>query len=61
MLERPDGDAEAQSVVMHELAHVLGAGHAKSSDELMAASVGRTTFGDGDRYALARLGRGRCG
>lgn len=55
------GAAEVQAVITHELAHVVGAGHAESSEELMAAqNVGQTEFGPGDRYALAALGHGRC-
>ncbi|WP_299442142.1 hypothetical protein [uncultured Phycicoccus sp.] len=55
------GAAEVQAVIAHELAHVVGAGHADSPDELMAAqNRGQTGFGPGDRYVLAVLGNGDC-
>ncbi len=54
------GAAEAQAVIMHELAHVLGAGHAEDSGEIMAAATGADSLGEGDRYALAVLGQGKC-
>ncbi|QIM20597.1 hypothetical protein G7075_04620 [Phycicoccus sp. HDW14] len=48
-------------MVMHELGHVIGAGHAEDSGQLMSAAGGLdTSFGDGDRYVFARLGRGSC-
>lgn len=56
------GDAEVQAVVMHELAHVVGAGHAESDDEIMSPSTSnQLAFGAGDLYALSVLGQGRCG
>jgi hypothetical protein len=49
-----------QHVLMHELAHTLGLGHAGESDhELMAPSAGDSaspTLGVGDQYALAQVG-----
>ncbi len=55
------GFEEAQSVVMHELGHVIGAGHAASSGQLMSeAGNADTRLGDGDRYVFARLGQGSC-
>ena len=60
-LGTPQGFAGVQSVVMHELGHVLGAGHVQDSRELMAAeNSGQEAFGVGDRYALSVLGRGEC-
>ena len=57
----PEGQDFAQSVIMHELGHVLGAGHSQSDDELMAERTdGRTSLGEGDRYAFAVLGGGPC-
>lgn len=56
-----EGAAAVQAVIAHELAHVVGAGHADSPDELMAAqNRGQTGFGPGDRYVLAVLGNGEC-
>lgn len=56
-----NGFAGVQAVIMHELAHVLGAGHVQDPRELMATeNSGRTDFGIGDRYALSRLGQGEC-
>jgi hypothetical protein len=44
-------------VVLHELAHVVGLGHATSQGNLMEPSGGGvTTFGPGDLAGLARLG-----
>lgn len=60
-LSTAEGSRGVQAVVMHELAHVLGAAHVPSSRELMhAESSGRTSFGVGDRYALSVLGNGEC-
>jgi hypothetical protein len=45
-------------VVLHELAHVLGLGHAESNGNLMEPSGGGvTTFGPGDLAGLEHLGR----
>jgi hypothetical protein len=45
-------------VVQHELGHVMGLDHVKSSGELMEPSGGGVTdFGSGDLEGLARLGR----
>ena len=45
-------------VVLHELAHVLGLGHAESIGNLMEPSGGGvTTFGPGDLAGLEHLGR----
>ncbi|WP_143598287.1 peptidase [Phycicoccus duodecadis] len=60
-LTTPEGFIRVQAVIMHELSHVLGAGHVQDSRELMAEeNSGRTDFGIGDRYALSQLGRGAC-
>ena len=45
-------------VLLHELAHVLGLGHAESDGNLMEPSGGGvTSFGPGDLAGLAHLGR----
>jgi hypothetical protein len=52
---------EAQAIVDHEFGHLVGLDHADSRGELMyAENTGRTTWGPGDREALARLGNIRC-
>lgn len=50
------------AVVMHELGHVVGADHPADASQLMAAQHrNQRDWQDGDRYALALLGQGRCG
>lgn len=50
-----------RATVVHELAHVLGAGHVDDPTQLMhAESTGQTRLGDGDRRGLAILGQGEC-
>ncbi|KAA1418935.1 matrixin family metalloprotease [Nocardioides humilatus] len=54
-------DSEARAIMLHELGHLVGLGHVRSSDELMFSdNLGRTDFGTGDLNGLVRLGRGRC-
>jgi hypothetical protein len=53
--------AAARGVVIHELGHVVGAGHVRDPHQLMSErgnAEGR--LGSGDRYVLARLGQGEC-
>jgi hypothetical protein len=53
--------AAEQSVVMHELGHVLGLGHVQDRNEVMyPAAHGQTAYGVGDLSGLARLGAGQC-
>lgn len=60
-LASPQGAANVQAVVMHEIGHVLGADHVHDPRELMAAeNSGQTGFGVGDRFALSVLGNGQC-
>jgi hypothetical protein len=62
ILARPDGEAEARAIVMHELGHVVGLAHVDDPAQLMNAdNVGLTNFGPGDLAGLALLGKGRCG
>lgn len=50
-----------ESVVMHELGHVLGLGHVRDPREVMyPESRGLTEYGPGDLTGLARLGAGYC-
>lgn len=60
ILTRPDGVDQARSVVVHELAHVLGLGHVDDVTSLMAESGGATELSDGDRAGLRAAGSGPC-
>lgn len=61
LLDRPGGQARTKAVMLHELGHLVGLDHVNDPDELMyPTATGRTTFGDGDRDGLARLGSGPC-
>ncbi|WP_392543421.1 hypothetical protein [Oryzobacter telluris] len=64
MLENLDSDwgrRQVESVVMHELGHVLGADHVQDHDQLMWDDKdGQTDLGPGDRYGFSRLGAGQC-
>ena len=56
------GRGSVRAVVMHELAHVVGADHSEDQSQLMAAEHrGQRDWEDGYRYALAVLGQGPCG
>jgi matrixin len=52
------GASSYGQVMMHEMLHALGLGHATSPTELMAgvASAQNTTFGPGDLAGIARIG-----
>jgi len=56
------GSDQVRSVILHELAHVVGLGHVDDPAELMypEGQPGVTVFGPGDRAGLARLGQGPC-
>jgi hypothetical protein len=61
ILERPDGTERATAVVIHELVHVVGLGHADGEGQLMSVDgSGRTTLGDGDLRGLAELANVPC-
>lgn len=61
ILKHPDGDAQVEAIIMHELGHLLGLDHVDDPDELMHDdNLGLTEFGPGDRVGLAKLGSGRC-
>ncbi|CCG05831.1 matrixin family metalloprotease [Blastococcus saxobsidens] len=62
ILAEPDGAATLRSVVLHELAHLVGLSHVDDDRELMfpEARRGVTDFADGDRTGLATLGQGTC-
>lgn len=53
---------DEESVVLHELLHVLGLGHTDEPGQLMAAeSTGQTGLGDGDLAGIAALEDAACG
>jgi len=57
------GREQARSVVMHELAHLVGLDHVDAPRQLMHPTGddrSPTEFADGDRRGLAELGRGPC-
>lgn len=55
------GGDTVRAVVVHEVGHVLGAGHPQSPDQLMSErGAGSLTLAKGDLHALAILGRGDC-
>lgn len=55
------GRAYIRSVVMHELAHVIGLDHVDDTTQLMYESyTGKTSFGAGDLAGLRKLGPGPC-
>jgi hypothetical protein len=62
LLGRRDGLHEAQAVVLHELAHLVGLDHVDDPAQLMypEAQDGVTDFGAGDLTGLAVLGSGPC-
>lgn len=62
ILAEPDGAATLRSIVLHELAHLVGLSHVDDDRELMfpEARRGVTDFADGDRTGLATLGQGPC-
>ena len=56
-----NGTGAEESVVMHELGHVLGLGHAQHRNEVMYREAHRQVeYGPGDLSGLARLGAGSC-
>lgn len=62
ILERRNGRAQARSVIMHELGHLVGLDHVDDPDQLMNGNgnPGVTRFEAGDVAGLNRLGAGRC-
>jgi hypothetical protein len=62
VLATPDGTAIARSVVVHELAHVVGLAHVDDPTQLMAprSDPGVTELQAGDLTGLALAGAGTC-
>lgn len=62
ILEERGGRAGVRSVMMHELAHLVGLDHVDASGQLMrpTGDESLTTWGAGDRTGLAAVGSGRC-
>jgi hypothetical protein len=57
-----EGWASARAVVEHELGHLVGLDHVRSTGELMngTTQIRVTGFQAGDQVGLQRLGAGRC-
>ena len=58
----PNGVADVQAVIEHELGHLVGLDHVDDPQELMYPSTdGQVTdYGPGDRLGLRQLGQGAC-
>ena len=54
------GRREAQAIVDHELAHLVGLSHVEDASQLMNAESGATEYGAGDLAGLAALGEVPC-
>ncbi|MET4144141.1 hypothetical protein [Arthrobacter sp. UYCo732] len=54
--------AQVQSLILHQMGHMVGLGHAEGTDELMYRANDRTkaAFSEGDLAGLALLGNGPC-
>lgn len=62
ILDGRAGRAGVRSVMMHELAHLVGLDHVDAPGQLMRPNGDEsiTTWGTGDRTGLAAVGSGRC-
>lgn len=62
LAEGPNGQAVAEGVVTHEVAHLVGLGHVDDPGELMnpTAALSQTYLAHGDLAGLARVGTGPC-
>lgn len=61
LAETPNGRALALTVIMHEIAHVVGLDHVNDPTELMnATNTSLADWGPGDRAGLALAGAGSC-
>jgi predicted Zn-dependent protease len=61
-LTEPQGYARAESVLLHELGHVVGLGHVTDRKQIMFAmeTPSVTRYAAGDLAGLAKLGAGVC-
>lgn len=55
------GAAQAQVIMDHEFAHLVGLGHVTDKGELMHTTPSRASYGPGDLAGLAELGNIPCG
>lgn|GEM_PF-882208 len=62
LLSESGGYAEARSVVIHELGHLVGLDHVADESQLMSPTLKRnlTDYANGDLEGLAVLGQGQC-
>ncbi|HVF20831.1 MAG TPA: matrixin family metalloprotease [Mycobacteriales bacterium] len=62
VLDGRDGHTQALSIVLHEVAHLVGLDHVEDRNELMhpESTTEVVEFGPGDRRGLAQLGAGPC-
>ena len=62
LADGPNGQAVAEGIVTHELAHLVGLGHVNDPGELMnpTAQLTQTYLAHGDLAGLARVGSGPC-
>jgi hypothetical protein len=62
VLERRNGRAVVEAIVLHELGHLVGLAHVDDDGQLMYPEVqsGLTELASGDLTGLARLGAGAC-
>jgi hypothetical protein len=58
----PNGPSGQQSVVLHELGHLVGLAHINDPSQVMypRSDTGLTSYDQGDRTGLAALGHGAC-
>lgn len=62
ILTRPDGQAEARGIILHELGHLVGLDHVEDPTQIMypRSQAGVSDYAAGDLTGLAALGQGPC-